>query len=306
MELLKFRGIYTGIQLHLRLPKMEQLTPVQQARRRAKIARTALSMRKRVKIKTGKPGRPRIVDMGPADFIIRMEGLYDKNLKGKLPLEWLKAFVQHMGIQSRSEYWAARDHFGWGEWAPKVPNRVYKDWQGWNDFLNTTNVFHARSNNPIYYRDYWSAVRWVRSLNLESIREWKKYVDSDELPLDIPMNPAAVYKEHWKGYREWLGLGNARAKVADYEKKEFWVLYSDGRPNLFWWTRLDIDQYAILKTYDVNIVRKYAYERDLGDQVHELLNKHSAKFEEDERERECNNIPALTFDLDCILLMERQ
>lgn len=285
---------------------MDQMTPVEQARRRAKISRTAIRARKRIKIKTGKPGRPRIVDLGPADFIVRMEGIYNSELNGRLPFEWLKAFVQHMGIQSRSEYWAARDHFKWGEWAPKVPNRVYKtDWKGWNDFLNTTNVFHARSTNPAYYRDYWSAVRFVRTLNLTSIQEWKKYVDSDALPLDIPMNPAAVYKDQWRGYKEWLGMGNARAKVADYEKKEFWVLYSDGRQNLFWWTRLDIDQFAVLKSYGVQIIRKYAYERELGDKVHELLQMHSSKYEDDERERECNNIPALTFNLDCILLMER-
>lgn len=285
---------------------MEELTPVQQARRRSKIARTAIAARKRVKIKTGKPGRPRIVDMGPADFIVRMEGLYNPTLNGKLPFEWLKAFVQHMGIQSRSEYWAARDHFKWGEWAPKVPNRVYKDdWQGWNDFLNTTNVFTARSRNPDFYRDYWSAVRWVRTLNLNSIQEWKKYVDSDQLPLDIPENPSAVYKDQWRGYKEWLGMGNNRARVADYEKKEFWILYTDGRSNVFWWTRLDIDQFATLKTYGVNIVRKYAYERELGDKVHQILQNHSRKFEDDERERECNNIPNLTFELDCVLLIER-
>lgn len=285
---------------------MTTLTPVEQARRRAKIARTAIRARKRVKIKTGKPGRPKIVDLGPADFILRMEGLYDKDKnKGRLPFEWLKAFVQKMGIQSRSEYWAAREHFGWGDWAPKVPNRVYKeDWQGWNDFLNTTNVFTARSRDPALYRDYWSAVRWVRGLNLNSIQEWKKYVDSDQLPLDIPENPAAVYKENWRGYREWLGLGNARVKVADYEKQEFWVLYSDGRQNIFWWVRLDIDQFATLRTYDgVRVLRKYAYERELGDKVHAALQSHSAKFEDDERERECFNIPALVFDLDCMLLM---
>lgn len=284
---------------------MEELTPVEQARRRAKMTRTAVRARKRIKVKTGKPGRPRIIDMGPADFIVRMEGIYDSKLNGKLPFEWLKAFVQHMGIQSRSEYWAAREHFKWGEWAPKVPNRVYKDdWKGWNDFLNTTNVFTARSRDPALYRDYWSAVRWVRTLNLKSIQEWKKYVDGDELPLDIPENPAAVYKDQWRGYKEWLGLGNNRARVADYEKNEFWVLYSDGRTNLFWWTRLDIDQFATLNTYGVRIIRKYSYERELGDQVHQLLQQHSRKFEDDERERECFNIPALTFALDCILLIE--
>lgn len=287
-----------------RTPNMTTLTPVEQARRRSKMARTALRARKRIKIKTGKPGRPKIIDMGPSDFILRMEGLYDTSLKGKLPFEWLKAFVQHMGIQSRSEYWAARDHFKWEEWAPKVPNRVYaKEWQGWNDFLNTTNVFNARSLNPAFYRDYWSAVRYIRGLNLTSIADWKRFVDSDDLPLDIPENPSAVYKEQWRGYREWLGLGNNRVNVADYEKQEFWILYTDGRMGVFWWTRLDIDKLATLHTYGVNIVRKYAYERELGDQVHQLLQRHSVKYEDDERERACNNIAALTFDLDCILLI---
>lgn len=283
---------------------MDEITPVQRSRIRSKVARTAARQRKTVKIKTGKPGRPRIVDMGPAQFILNIEKKYDKTLNGKLPFEWLKAFVQQMGIQSRSEYWAARDYFKWEDWVPKVPNRVYKDeWKGWNDFLNTTNTFDSRSLDPRYYRDYWSAVRYMHGLKLQSIEEWKKYLDTGKLPLDIPENPRAVYAEQWKGFREWLGIGSNRVKVADYEKQEFWILYTDGRRNVFWWVRLDIDQLSQLKSYpEVYIQRQFAYERELGDKTQELLNKHSRVFEEDVRERECNNIPALMFELDCVLL----
>ncbi|MNC11099.1 hypothetical protein D3C75_587850 [compost metagenome] len=282
---------------------MEDKTPVERSRIRNKMTRTAARQRKIVKIKTGKPGRPRLVDMGPAPFILQIAQKYDESLNGKLPFEWLKAFVQQMGIQSRSEYWAAREYFKWGDWAPKVPNRTYKEWQGWNDFLNTTNVFVSKSLDPSLYRDYWSAVRYMRGLNLQSIKEWKDYLDSGELPLDIPENPRVVYKEHWKGFKEFLGFGSAKAKVADYEKQEFWVLYDDGRPGVFWWVRLDIDQLAQVKTYEgVRILRIYQYERELGDVTHQILNKHSSVFEDDPRERETNNLHPLVFDLDCQLL----
>lgn len=282
---------------------MDDKTPVERSRIRNKMTRTAARQRKIVKIKTGKPGRPRLVDMGPAPFILQIAEKYDESLNGKLPFEWLKAFVQQMGIQSRSEYWAAREYFKWGDWAPKVPNRTYKEWQGWNDFLNTTNVFVSKSLDPSLYRDYWSAVRYMRGLGLQSIKEWKDYLDSGELPLDIPENPRVVYKEHWKGFKEFLGFGSAKAKVADYEKQEFWVVYDDGRPGVFWWVRLDIDQLAQVRTYEgVRILRIYQYERELGDVTHQILNKHSTIFEDDPRERETNNLHPLVFDLDCQLL----
>lgn len=282
---------------------MDDKTPVERSRIRNKMTRTAARQRKIVKIKTGKPGRPRLVDMGPAPFILQIAQKYDESLNGKIPFEWLKAFVQAMGIQSRSEYWAAREYFKWGDWVPKVPNRTYKEWQGWNDFLNTTNVFVSKSLDPSYYRDYWSAVRYMRSLNLQSIKEWKDYLDSGQLPLDIPENPRVVYKENWRGFKEFLGFGSAKVKVADYEKQEFWVIYDDGRPGVFWWVRLDIDQLAQVKTYEgVRIHRIYQYERELGDETHDILSKYSAVFEDDPRERETRLMHQLIFDLDCQLL----
>ena len=282
---------------------MDDKTPLERSRIRNQMTRTAARARKRVKIKTGKPGRPKIVDMGPADFIVNIGRKYDETLNGKLPFEWLKAFVQQMGIKSRSEYWAAREYFKWEDWAPKVPNRTYKEWQGWNDFLNTTNVFVSRSLDPALYRDYWSAVRFMRGLNLKSIKEWKDYLDTGELPLDIPENPAVVYKDQWKGFKEFLGFGNMRVTIADYEKAEFWVMYSDGRPGVFWWVRLDIDQLAQLKGYgDVRIIRQYQYERDLGNSTHAILDQYSRPHDDDVRERETNAMHALTFDLDCVLL----
>ena len=282
---------------------MDDKTPVERSRIRNKMTRTAARQRKVIKIKTGKPGRPRLVDMGPAPFILNIAQKYDESLNGKLPFEWLKAFVQAMGIQSRSEYWAAREYFKWGDWAPKVPNRTYKEWQGWNDFLNTTNVFVSKSLDPVYYRDYWSAVRYMRGLNLQSIKEWKDFLDSGQLPIDIPENPRVVYKEHWRGFKEFLGFGTARVKVADYEKQEFWIVYDDGRPGIFWWVRLDIDQLAQVKTYEgVRIHRVYHYERELGDEVHQILDRYTTVFEDDPRERETRFLQQLTFDLDCKLL----
>ena len=282
---------------------MDDKTPVERSRIRNQMTRTAARARRRVKVKTGRPGRPKIIDMGPAQFIVDISQKYDETLNGKLPFEWLKAFVQQMGIKSRSEYWAAREYFKWGDWAPKVPNRTYKEWQGWNDFLNTTNVFVSKSLDPALYRDYWSAVRFMRGLNLKSIKEWKDYLDTGELPLDIPENPAAVYKDQWKGFKEFLGFGNMKVTVADYEKAEFWVMYSDGRQNVFWWVRLDLDQLSQLKSYDdVRIIRQYQYERDLGDSTHAILDQYSRPYDDDVRERESTKMHALTFDLDCVLL----
>jgi len=49
------------------------------------------------------------------------------------------------------------------------------------------------------------AKKFVHSLELKSVREWRDYVKSGKKPVDITSSPVSVYKKQWKGFEDWLG-----------------------------------------------------------------------------------------------------
>lgn len=87
---------------------------------------------------------------------------------------------------------------------PAAPWRTYSQ-DGWiniGDWLGTGNV--ATFNRK--YRSFRSARKFVRSLGLKNISEWRKYTKSGSLPADIPACPNRTYaNKGWQGVPDWLG-----------------------------------------------------------------------------------------------------
>ena len=80
---------------------------------------------------------------------------------------------------------------------PYNPNITYKqEWKGYPDFLG---------NEKPQYRPWPEARDYVHKLGIPSQDEWNSYCKSGKLPADIPKRPEAVYKEEWKGLKDWLG-----------------------------------------------------------------------------------------------------
>ena len=93
---------------------------------------------------------------------------------------------------------------------PKNPHSVYKD-KGWID-MSTFLGDKVSHKKTLKSREFVLAREFVRSLNLTSSNEWKKYSESGEKPSDIPKHPNSVYKNKgWISMYDWLG----------YEKKEY-------------------------------------------------------------------------------------
>jgi hypothetical protein len=50
------------------------------------------------------------------------------------------------------------------------------------------------------------AREFVHKLELKSIKEWQKYIESD-IPSNIPKKPREIYKEQgWISILDWLGI----------------------------------------------------------------------------------------------------
>lgn len=99
---------------------------------------------------------------------------------------------------------------------PNMPNIVYKDngWISWDDWLFNYNEYIKNSK----YLSFIEARKFVRSLNLKSIQEWKYYCDGlmtehPSIPTNIPKNPKEIYKNKgWWGIYDWLGLKQSKQK----------------------------------------------------------------------------------------------
>ena len=86
---------------------------------------------------------------------------------------------------------------------PSYPEKVYKNkgWKGYPDWLGNNQIWVGSYD----YKDFISARKFARKLNLKSGPEWRKYCKSGEKPQDIPSNPYRIYKE-FQGIGDWLGI----------------------------------------------------------------------------------------------------
>ena len=118
--------------------------------------------------------------------------------------EEAKKFVQELNIK-RDDGW--RKYCSSGNKPkdiPSYPNKVYKDtgWIGMGDWLGTGRI----SNRDRTFKSFEEAREFVHELGLKSGNEWKDYINSGDIPRDIPRNPDSFYAEYgWNGLFDWLG-----------------------------------------------------------------------------------------------------
>ena len=128
---------------------------------------------------------------------------------GKLvwrPFEDARQFVQSLGL-NRTKDWGKYCSGRFPELVklppdiPKNPYKVYRDngWSGMRDWLGFS------------WRSYDDARKFVASLHLKNLEEWRRYVSGKlpqlaPLPPDIPKAPRPIYDgDGWQGMRHWLG-----------------------------------------------------------------------------------------------------
>jgi hypothetical protein len=85
---------------------------------------------------------------------------------------------------------------------PSAPNETYKDkWKSWGDFLGSKNI----SNLNRGFKTFEESKVFLSKLKLKNRTEFRKYSKSGNRPEDIPSKPEKIYKEDWKGYKDFLG-----------------------------------------------------------------------------------------------------
>jgi superfamily II DNA or RNA helicase len=86
---------------------------------------------------------------------------------------------------------------------PSSPEKAYKtDWKGYGDWLGTSIV----SNRQKEFLTYEQARDIIRKLKFQSAKEFRKYLNSDRKPLNIPSSPERTYKNTgWVNWSDFLG-----------------------------------------------------------------------------------------------------
>ena len=87
---------------------------------------------------------------------------------------------------------------------PTAVHNIYKysGWVNYGDWLGTSST----SNSKIQFLNFHDAREFVRSLKINSNRNWRIYYKSKKRPKNIPTAPDKTYKNSgWISWEDWLG-----------------------------------------------------------------------------------------------------
>ena len=112
-----------------------------------------------------------------------------------LSFEEAREFVRSLGLKEYPDWIEYIKSGNKPKNIPSAPNPSYKN----KGFIS---MRHWLGNE---WRNFEEAREFVISLNLKGQKEWKEYCESGNKPPDIPFSPISVYKNKFKGTRDWLG-----------------------------------------------------------------------------------------------------
>jgi len=152
--------------------------------------------------------------------------IFEKSIKLKI---WNKiARINYRTFEEAKKYAQKLKLSGQKEWIkfcisgkkpsdiPGAVHMVYrnKGWISLGDFLGTGVV----ASQLIQYRSFREAKKFLRSLNLKSASEWKKYCKSGKKPSDIPSGLVGAYKnnKNWLGMGHFIGYGKIASHLIQY------------------------------------------------------------------------------------------
>lgn len=193
---------------------------------------------------------------------------------------------------------------------PRYPNRVYKEFVSWNDWLGTQNVFAPNIAKPM--RIFWEAVKFAQKLcadnDINTMQGWVDWTRANKLPDDIPARPDTYYKEFTgNGWSTWIGKDiRGRLKAAKHETHVFAICN-------FWGLNVPNNYYAFVhapmgvaemrgkidQAKDLIVFRAWYWESDKGEELNNLIKRYAR--DEGDGKMFCPNLNSLVFELDCLL-----
>jgi hypothetical protein len=170
---------------------------------------------------------------------------YNRNFS---PFEETRNFARSLGLRSNGQWrkYCKNELPGKTEKPidiPANPNVFYKGkgWVSWLDWLGNQKIAFGPAKQ---FKTFEDARDFARTLNLKSLRDWKKYCSGKlkgkvKRPGDIPSHPYEYYKDKgWISWADWvgvvkiefLGFEEARrfARTLNLRTSREWISYAKG------------------------------------------------------------------------------
>lgn len=225
------------------------------------------------------------------------------------PFQTARQAALELSLSSRAAYiaWHKKHQ---PAYLPRYPNRVYKEFASWNDWLGTKNVFAP--NVAKIFRPYWEAVKWAQKSaadnNIDTMQQWLEWVKLNPLPDDIPARPDISYKEFTgNGWNTWLGkdirgrLNAAKENTHIFAICSYWNLSVPRNYYAFVHAPMGVAEMRlkINQVKDLVVYRAYYWEPELSEQLNNLFKQYAR--DEGDGKMYCPNLNALIFEIDMIL-----
>lgn len=124
-----------------------------------------------------------------------------------------KQFLKNKGITTSKEYTQKIKNDELSRFLPYRPEKYYsKQWQGWGDFLNSTQT------RPTEYLSYSEAKHIVRA-NQVKLSGYYDFYLSQNRNMGLPQNPVTYYKQRgeWVSHKDFFGAGKLYETFLDFE-----------------------------------------------------------------------------------------
>lgn len=83
------------------------------------------------------------------------------------------------------------------------------------------------STNSSKFRAYEEARAFVHTLKIKSVKKWRDYCKSGDKPQDIPSSANIIYKDQWKGWKDFLGVHSKQSEELKPIKFDPWEKWDE-------------------------------------------------------------------------------
>lgn len=99
---------------------------------------------------------------------------------------------------------------------PKTPNKFYKEWVSWNDWLG-----HSITNHK-HFLSYSDAKEYIKEFNLSSLNEYHDYLISNSIDF-LPLNPIVSYSVDYISSFDFLSTNDSRLSYGEKKIKHYLI-----------------------------------------------------------------------------------
>ena len=139
--------------------------------------------------------------------------------------EGAREFIRALGLRNQKDWRIYLKSGNKPGDIPSTPNQVYKDngWISWGNWFATGRI----AGHLKQFKSFEEARDIVRSLTLNSQKEWVIFCKSGNKPGDIPSAPNQAYKNNgWVSWGDWFGTGyisNRKRKWCHFKEARSFV-----------------------------------------------------------------------------------